>query len=88
MSYLQESITDGVMLLELDRPPANAMDVELLGELCDVRALERARTLAELPGEVYARSKHDLRASALAQMLAAAARDPLLEAWTDGPASG
>jgi enoyl-CoA hydratase len=30
----QESITDGVMLLELDRPPANAMDLSLLGELC------------------------------------------------------
>jgi enoyl-CoA hydratase len=36
LSHLHDSITDGVMLLELDRPPANAMDVELLGELCDV----------------------------------------------------
>lgn len=237
MSHLHDSITDGVRLLELDRPPANAMDLELLGELCDVldrlaadppravvlagrsgffsggvdlkavpgygpadqramvqrinrmvisayslpcpvvaavtghavagglvlalgadvriastdgrygltevrvsvpypqaalmlvraeltagasrrlvleaelldaetcrelgvfddvlppdavvgRAIERARTLAELPGDVYARSKHDLRVGALTEMRAAAASDPLLEAWTDGLASG
>lgn len=54
MSYLQESVTDGVMLLELDRPPANAMDLALLEELC-----ERFSALAaEPPGAVVIAGRH------------------------------
>jgi enoyl-CoA hydratase/carnithine racemase len=48
LSYLQESVTDGVMLLELDRAPANAMDLSLLSELCarlDALALDPPRAL-------------------------------------------
>jgi enoyl-CoA hydratase len=35
LSHLRESVTEGVTLLELDRPPANAMDLDLLEELCE-----------------------------------------------------
>jgi enoyl-CoA hydratase len=52
------------------------------------RAIVRATELAALPAEVYARSKLDLRRAALAEMRAAAARDPLLDAWTTGRVSG
>jgi enoyl-CoA hydratase len=51
------------------------------------RATVRAQEFAALPAAVYARTKRDLRATALAEMRAAAARDPLLEAWTDADAS-
>ena len=51
------------------------------------RATVRAQECAALPAAVYARTKRDLRATALAEMRAAAARDPLLEAWTDAGAS-
>jgi enoyl-CoA hydratase/carnithine racemase len=45
------------------------------------RALEVAAGLAALPSEVYARTKRDLRAPALAEMRAAAEADPLLARW-------
>lgn len=45
------------------------------------RAHELATQLAEMPGEVYARTKRDLRGGALDAMRAAAAADPLLERW-------
>ncbi len=51
------------------------------------RGTERARELAALPTDVYARSKLDLGRAALEEMRAAAARDPLLEAWTEWPPS-
>jgi enoyl-CoA hydratase len=35
VSYVTTSVTDEVMLLGIDRPPANAMNVELLGELVE-----------------------------------------------------
>ena len=50
------------------------------------RATVRAQELAALPADVYARTKRDLRAGALAEMRAAAAHDPLLDAWTDATA--
>jgi enoyl-CoA hydratase len=43
------------------------------------RALELATGLAAFSPEVYARTKHDLRAAAVARLRAAAAEDPLLE---------
>src|SRR5437660_4552229 len=45
------------------------------------RALERARELAAMPAEVYARTKADLRGAAIAVMRVAAADDPLLAQW-------
>jgi enoyl-CoA hydratase len=50
------------------------------------RAVEVARELAELPADVYARTKAQLRAETLTRLRAAAAADPLLEAWA--PAAG
>jgi enoyl-CoA hydratase len=47
------------------------------------RALHVAERLAALAPEVYARTKRDLRAPALAQMRAGASADPLLERWVD-----
>ena len=34
MSYLTTTVTDGVMLMTIDRPPVNAVNVELLTEIC------------------------------------------------------
>lgn len=48
------------------------------------RALEVARDLAALPTAVYARTKLELRAAALAAIGAAVESDPLLEAWAPG----
>ena len=45
------------------------------------RAREIARNLAQLPAEVYARTKLDLRAPTLERMRAGAAEDPLLARW-------
>ena len=45
------------------------------------RALELARELAAMPGDVYARTKRDLRGGAIEAMRAAAAEDPLLDRW-------
>jgi enoyl-CoA hydratase len=45
------------------------------------RAVEVARELAELPAEVYARTKSELRADTLERLRAAVAVDPLLQSW-------
>jgi enoyl-CoA hydratase len=45
------------------------------------RALEVARELGELPADVYARTKAELRADTLERLRAAAEVDPLLERW-------
>jgi enoyl-CoA hydratase len=45
------------------------------------RALEVARELAELPAEVYARTKAELRGAILTDLRAAAQADPLLASW-------
>jgi enoyl-CoA hydratase/carnithine racemase len=45
------------------------------------RAVEVARELAELPAEVYARTKAELRADTLERLRAAVAVDPLLQSW-------
>jgi enoyl-CoA hydratase len=45
------------------------------------RALEVAKELAELPAEIYARTKAELREATLAELRAAAQTDPLLGRW-------
>jgi enoyl-CoA hydratase len=45
------------------------------------RAIERADVLAAFPGEVYARTKRDLRGATVARLREAAAEDPLLAQW-------
>ena len=45
------------------------------------RSLEVARELAELPAEVYARTKVELRGAILTELRAAAQADPLLASW-------
>jgi enoyl-CoA hydratase len=45
------------------------------------RALDVARELAELPAEVYARTKAELRADTLTALHAATVADPLLQSW-------
>jgi enoyl-CoA hydratase len=45
------------------------------------RAMNVAAEMAALPGDVYARTKLDLRGPALEAMRAGAAADPLLERW-------
>jgi enoyl-CoA hydratase len=45
------------------------------------RAQEIARGLAARPADVYARTKHDLRAATIERLRAAAADDPLLGRW-------
>jgi enoyl-CoA hydratase/carnithine racemase len=45
------------------------------------RAVEVARELAELPTDVYARTKAELRADTLDALRAAAKADPLLQTW-------
>jgi enoyl-CoA hydratase len=45
------------------------------------RALEVARELAAMPGEVYAMTKQGLRGDVVEQLRAAAADDPLLARW-------
>jgi hypothetical protein len=45
------------------------------------RAHELAAALAAMPGDVYARTKQDLRGATIARLRDAAASDPLLERW-------
>jgi enoyl-CoA hydratase len=45
------------------------------------RAIEVARELAELPADVYARTKAELRSDTLERLRAASAADPLLRDW-------
>jgi enoyl-CoA hydratase len=45
------------------------------------RSVEVARELAELPAEVYARTKAELRGAILTDLRAAAQADPLLASW-------
>jgi enoyl-CoA hydratase/carnithine racemase len=45
------------------------------------RALEVAKELAELPAEIYARTKAELRDATVAELRAAAQTDPLLSRW-------
>jgi enoyl-CoA hydratase/carnithine racemase len=47
------------------------------------RALTVAAELADLPGDVYARTKRDLRGTTVDRLRAAAADDPLLARWVD-----
>jgi enoyl-CoA hydratase len=76
-------------VLALGSELTDAAECERLGVFDEVldpedvlaRSLHVAARLAKLPPEVYARTKRDLRASALAQMRAAVEDDPLLAAW-------
>jgi enoyl-CoA hydratase/carnithine racemase len=76
-------------LLALGSELTDAAECERLGVFDEVldgdevldRALHVARRLGALPPEVYARTKRDLRAPALAQIRLAAEQDPLLERW-------
>jgi enoyl-CoA hydratase len=52
------------------------------------RAVEVARELAELPADVYARTKAELRAETLTRLRAAVETDPLLDAWAPAAGSG
>lgn len=52
------------------------------------RAVALASELAAVPGDVYARTKRDLRAGALREMRARAAADPLLSRWMQAGAEG
>lgn len=61
-----------------------AFDEAVPADAVLARALEVAGELAALPTADYARTKMELRASALATISAAVDSDPLLEAW--GPA--
>jgi enoyl-CoA hydratase len=45
------------------------------------RALEIAGELAAMPGEVYGRTKRDLRGATIERLRAAASDDPLLARW-------
>ena len=96
IAYPQAAI--GVVTAELAPPAARALALggELTGaeeclrlgvfdELAAAdevlpRALELAAALARYPPEVYASTKHDLRAATAARLRAAAAQDPLLRA--------
>jgi enoyl-CoA hydratase len=63
---------------------SDCLDLGLFDELAEPdevlpRALELAARLAAFSPEVYAQTKHDLRAATAARLRAAAAQDPLLE---------
>jgi enoyl-CoA hydratase len=45
------------------------------------RSLEVAHELAAMPGDVYARTKAELRGATIMRLREAAAADPLLERW-------
>jgi enoyl-CoA hydratase len=78
----------GAELIDADACLAlGAVDEVVAPDEVLARATTRAQELAELPADVYARTKRELRAGVLAKMRAAAACDPLLEAWTDAAAS-
>jgi enoyl-CoA hydratase len=59
-----------------------AFDEAVAPDLVLDRAVEVARELGELPADVYARTKAELRGATLAQLRSAVKTDPLLEAWT------
>jgi enoyl-CoA hydratase len=78
----------GAELIDADALLAlGAVDEVVAPDEVLARATACAQKLAELPADVYALTKRELRAGVLAEMRAAAARDPLLEAWTDAAAS-
>jgi enoyl-CoA hydratase len=57
------------------------MDEIVEPDLVRPRALEVAAELAAMPGDVYARTKQDLRGATIARLRDAAAADPLHERW-------
>lgn len=60
-------------------------DEALDGDAVLGRALAIAAELASFPGDVYARTKRDLRAATAARLRAAADDDPLLGQWVVAP---
>ena len=59
-----------------------AFDEAVAPDLVLDRAVEVAQELGELPADVYARTKAELRGATLAQLRSAVKTDPLLETWT------
>jgi enoyl-CoA hydratase len=86
-----ECTPQAARVLALGSELTDAGECERLGVFDEVlaaddvlsRCLHVAGRLAALVPEVYARTKRDLRAPALAQMRAAASADPLLDRWVD-----
>jgi enoyl-CoA hydratase len=84
-----ELAPQGARLLALGGELTDAAECERLGVFDEVldgdevldRALHVARRLGALPPEVYAQTKRDLRAPALAQMRVDVEDDPLLDRW-------
>jgi enoyl-CoA hydratase len=73
---LRSELTDAGECLRL-----GVFDEVLPAEAVLGRALEVGAEMAALPASVYARTKRDLRSTALSAMRAGADADPLLEAW-------
>jgi enoyl-CoA hydratase len=86
-----ECTPQAARVLALGSELTDAGECERLGVFDEVlaaddvlaRSLHIAGRLAALVPEVYARTKRDLRAPALARMRSAANADPLLERWVD-----
>ncbi|HEY2771576.1 MAG TPA: enoyl-CoA hydratase/isomerase family protein [Solirubrobacteraceae bacterium] len=70
---LGSKLTDAAQCLQL-----GVFDEVHAADGVTARALEVAEELAAMPGDVYARTKRDLRRAALAAMRDGAERDPLL----------
>jgi enoyl-CoA hydratase len=70
---LGSQLTDAAECLQL-----GVFDEIHAGDAVTARAIEVAEELAAMPSDVYAWTKRDLRAAALASMRAAAENDPLL----------
>jgi enoyl-CoA hydratase len=86
-----ECSPQAVRVLALGSELTDAGECERLGVFDEVlaaddvlaRSLHVAERLAALVPEVYARTKRDLRAPAIAQMRSGASADPLLDRWVD-----
>jgi enoyl-CoA hydratase len=84
-----ELAPQAVRVLALGSELTDGRECERLGlfdEVLDAdevlaRSLHVAARMAALPAEVYARTKRDLRANALAQIRATVEHDPLLASW-------
>jgi enoyl-CoA hydratase len=92
IGVVQAELTpQAVRVLALGSELTDAVECERLGVFDEVlapedvldRSLHVAARLAALVPEVYARTKHDLRAPAIAIMRAGAGADPLLDRWVD-----
>jgi enoyl-CoA hydratase len=65
MSYVTTTVTDGVALMTIDRPPANAMNVELLAQIneqLETAAADLPRALVIAGAETVFSAGADLKA--------------------------